>query len=223
MLRIDRPESPYWFPQGVHTRFTDRFQQDGSEPWLRSRMQQLLAQRPGSVISAGCYVGGLVYWLSQWAERVWTWDAVEEHVDCTQRMLDHNSIQNVTLAHRALGDTAGTAHVTTGCQGSEHLGGASSLVIDNNAVSPHLDLSTWTLRTQQVEQIRLDDLDFPNLSILQLDLEGSEHLALTGATRTVETHNPIIIIENNPSADSLVRSWGYTVSESRAGDTIYTR
>ena len=224
MIQIDRPEAVYWLPQGSTQRSIDRFTQEGSEPWLRNRMCELLEQRPGCVISAGCYVGGLLPWLSKYAQQVWSWDAVSEHVACAQRMLGHNAIGNCTIRHAALGDCKGTATITTGCSDAEWLGGASCLVIDGKLTSPVLsDLTKWKLRTQQVPQHTLDSYKFSYLSILQLDLEGTEHLALAGAAQTVERWNPIIIIENNPQAHTLLTDWGYTAQETHGSDTVYIR
>jgi FkbM family methyltransferase len=222
MKRIDRPEAVYWFPSGV-THNVDRFIRDGAEPWLRHRMLALLEQRPGSVISAGSYVGGLLPWLTSRSEWIWSWEAVAEHVACTQQMLDYNNITNVSLVHAALGEAPGVAAITTGCVGSNWLGGASCIVRDAQPISPVVDLSKWTLRIQHTPQATIDSGDYPNLSILQLDIEGAEHLALQGAVQTIDRWNPTVIIENNTQADKLLSKWGYTPIESYAGDTIYTR
>lgn len=48
--------------------------------------------------------------------------------------------------------------------------------------------------------IRIDDLALPNLDLLCLDIEGSEHDALTGALQTIERCRPVIIIEVNKQA-----------------------
>lgn len=61
------------------------------------------------------------------------------------------------------------------------------------------------------------------ISVIKMDIEGSEYRALLGAARTIETHHPAILIELNDHAlarcgssstqiKSLLESWGYTGS-----------
>ena len=222
MIKVQRPEAVYYLPQGLPQKNIKRFEQEGSEPWLRNRMIELLNHRPGSVISAGTYVGGLLPYLSKHASVVYAWEPVKEHYKCTKKMLRTNSIANVLLHHAALGNAHTPIDITTGCEGSDWLGGASSVVIDDVVVSPLLSQGNWQWRTQTVTQNCIDDFEYDNLSILQLDLEGYELTALQGAVHTIKQHTPWIIVEN-PSTElnSWLETHSYSFQEHYAGDSVY--
>ena len=46
-----------------------------------------------------------------------------------------------------------------------------------------------------VSSIRLDDLEWDNVGLLKMDVEGYEGLVLDGARATIRKHRPIIVIE----------------------------
>lgn len=222
MITVTRPEAKYYLPKGLSSKNIDRFKQQGSEPWLNMRMPQLLQERPGSVISAGTYVGGLLPMLSKHASTVYAWEPVKEHHACTQKMLRINRIPNVILHRAALGNSNDGIDITTGCSGSKWLGGASSIIVNGEVVSPLLTTGTWKWRTQHVAQHCIDDFEYDNLSILQLDLEGYELPALQGSLRTLRTHKPVLIIENpNSELDMWIQEQGYSLLEHYAGDSVY--
>lgn len=55
-----------------------------------------------------------------------------------------------------------------------------------------------------VEGIAIDSLDLEGCDLIKLDLEGTEHLALRGARKTIKKFHPFLIIEFN----NLVRKYG---------------
>jgi len=222
MLKVKRPEGIFFLPTGLPKHNIERFKKDGSEPWLRQHMCELLAQRPGSVISAGTYVGGLLPDLSRCASTVYAWEPVQEHYRCTKQMLRKNRIQNVILHHAALGNSRNSLHITTGATDGVWLGGACSIIEQDQPVSPLLTTGQFRWRTEEVVQNCIDDFVYENLSILQLDLEGYESQALEGAVKTVAQHRPWIIVENpSQELDRTIASWGYTLEQHYAGDSVY--
>lgn len=222
MIKVKRPEGIFFLPTGLPKHYIQRFKKDGSEPWLRQHMCELLAQRPGSVISAGTYVGGLLPTVSRCASTVYAWEPVQQHYACTKQMLRKNRIQNVILHHAALGNSRNNLDITTGATDGAWLGGASSIIEQDVPVSPLLTTGAWSWRTEQVVQNRIDDFVYENLSILQLDLEGYELPALQGAESTIAQHRPWIIVENpNQELDSAITGWGYTLEQHCAGDSVY--
>ena len=222
MIEVKRPEATYFLPHGLPQRKIDRFTINGSEPWLREYMCTLLAERPGSVISAGAYVGGLLAPLSAHATIVYAWEPVHEHYSCVERMLAVNGIYNVVLRQAALGKSHRKLQMTTGCEGAELLGGDSCVITEQGLASPRLTQGSWTWTAHTVAQHMIDDFDYDNLSILQLDLEGYEYAAIQGAVHTIQQHRPIIIAEHNDDlVAATVEGLGYSVLQERAGDVVY--
>jgi FkbM family methyltransferase len=62
-----------------------------------------------------------------------------------------------------------------------------------------------------VEVIRLDDLGLESCHLLKIDIEGAEHLALSGAIETLKRFRPIILSEINP--DPLQQVSGVSASQ----------
>jgi FkbM family methyltransferase len=56
---------------------------------------------------------------------------------------------------------------------------------------------------------RLDDLDL-NPAFVKIDVQGFESNVLNGGRETLERHKPVVLIENNPDAEALLTSWGWT-------------
>lgn len=224
MVEVERPEAVYYLPAGLPQDKIERFRQHGTEPDLIPLLEEILARKPGDVITAGTFVGGLLPTYTRLARWVWAWDCVQEHVHCTGRMLTRNGIRNCTLRLAALGDELGTVEVTTGCEGAPWLGGESSIVEQGKPVSDLLDLEGYALRTQTVEQTTIDThIDqYGAVSLIQLDLEGYELAAIVGARDTILKHRPVLILEDRQAlTHQLLTTWGYRFQGVRSGDRIY--
>jgi FkbM family methyltransferase len=71
--------------------------------------------------------------------------------------------------------------------------------------------------------LRIDDLDFPRVDLIKIDVEGFEPYVLLGAVETIAKYQPVIIVEAYNSLlavhgfnryEHLIRpllSWGYSV------------
>lgn len=221
MIEITRPEGVFYLPENLAQRQIQRFKQEGSEPFWRERIAELLVKRPGSVISAGVCFGGMLTRIAAQASRVYAWEPSLENHKCAGATIAKNNLTNVQLRHAALGSANGTGTLTTGWKNSYHLGGCSSMVDDGVPRSKYLTVGPFRLETVAVECI--DSFLYEDLSILQLDCEGSEYHALLGARATIELHRPLIIVEehNGDSAD-LLASWNYALTHAYAGDCLYT-
>ena len=81
-------------------------------------------------------------------------------------------------------------------------------------------------RTVEVRTLALDDfVDETGLvpHLVKMDIEGAEFDALSGFTRTIERHGPILILEQQPDDDScfrLLRERGYRALDLRSYRTI---
>ena len=68
--------------------------------------------------------------------------------------------------------------------------------------------------------VRLDDFELPACDLIKLDIEGAEVMALHGAMRTIDRHQPVVVIEQNgaaktygmpaTAAEDVLKSLGYS-------------
>lgn len=69
----------------------------------------------------------------------------------------------------------------------------------------------------RVPILRLDDFDFRDIDVIQLDCEGHEGKIIDGARQTIERNRPVIAIEApNDDLHATLRSLGY-VERARCG------
>ncbi|MBV8537513.1 MAG: FkbM family methyltransferase, partial [Alphaproteobacteria bacterium] len=61
--------------------------------------------------------------------------------------------------------------------------------------------------TAQVSLVALDDLGFPRLDFVKLDVEGMELEALEGGRRVIETCRPILLVEHVKSKPGVLQAW----------------
>ena len=70
--------------------------------------------------------------------------------------------------------------------------------------------------------LMLDDFEFNELDLIQLDVEGYEHNVLVGAQKTINKHKPVISVErNNPDIKNLLSTFGYKEVDCSHADTFY--
>ena len=91
------------------------------------------------------------------------------------------------------------------------------IIIEDNSGATHLDPAT--MGTGDVQVVRLDSLNFQNISYIKVDCEGYEYRILQGAEQTIRHCRPIIVIEQKSHANyskdygqfaaiELLESWG---------------
>ena len=102
-----------------------------------------------------------------------------------------NDLSNVRLNRMGLGDLAGSATVPDVDYSVDQDFGIVSIMQNPTAG----DLYSMVVDQQQVQTIRLDDLNLPRLDFYKLDVEGYELAALNGSRDTIVKHRPIMWIE----------------------------
>jgi FkbM family methyltransferase len=91
------------------------------------------------------------------------------------------------------------------------------IIIEDNSGATHLDPAT--MGTGDVQVVRLDSLNFQNISYIKVDCEGYEYRILQGAEQTIRHCRPIMVIEQKSHANyskdygqfaaiELLESWG---------------
>jgi FkbM family methyltransferase len=91
------------------------------------------------------------------------------------------------------------------------------IITEDNSGHSHLDPAA--MGTGDVEVVRLDNLNFHDISYIKIDCEGYEYRILQGAEQTIRRCRPIVVIEQKPhdayskqygqfAAVGLLEDWG---------------
>lgn len=85
----------------------------------------------------------------------------------------------------------------------------------------------------EFEIIPIDDLGVTDCDLLQLDIEGYEHLALLGAIETITASSPVICLElkgigekygyTNEATIFFLETLGYKVATKIHNDYVFTK
>jgi len=149
--------------------------------------------RQMDVVHAGAFFGDFLPALSRAASTVWAFEPCRENFRCAHMTGLLNGLSNVRLHHGGLSDYQGELSLRTREPGGEVLGGASRFVDGNPSGLEERELSPVAT---------LDSLlpaDRP-IAVIQLDVEGHEQRALTGALVTVRRWRPVLVLETLPEA-----------------------
>ena len=115
---------------------------------------------------------------------------VEENEDSALAALTQmKKIHNIALSKADLGASQGSATIVKEDTSENGLGGLSN----NN------DSALATI-TEKISLVAIDDFipEERRISIIQLDVEGHEQQALTGALKTIQRCRPILVVESMP-------------------------
>jgi FkbM family methyltransferase len=162
--------------------------------WERETIEFMRARADRDIVHAGTYFGDFLPALSSAVapgRTVYAFEPNSENYTCAEWTVLLNGLGNVQLRNAALGETNSKMQLQIGEHGSAW--GGLSRIVDAPADGPDYEAVTT---------VRLDELLPPHadVGILQLDVEGFEQPALTGALDTIIRCRPILILESVPSA-----------------------
>lgn len=136
----------------------------------------------GSIVHAGTFFGDMIPKFSQYVSgHVYAFEPVLESYVLARLCVDRNELENVILMNCALSADIENLRVSTEDVGGFHAGGSSSVSNEGHLCSA----------------IDIDRLEIEDLVLIQLDVEGHELSALTGALGSIERNRPVIAIEDN--------------------------
>ena len=157
----------------------------------------------GDIIHAGTFFGDFLPALSKGISgqsKIWAFEPNKESFQCARITILINYLSNVEIQNAGLGAMSQTLKIQTVSSDGTPLGGASRIVEkEDNGENCF----------QEASIVAIDD-EIPvdrNISILQLDVEGFEKQALTGALRTIQRCLPILILEDLESSDLFESEW----------------
>ena len=158
----------------------------------------------GDIVHAGAYFGDFLPALSKGCAsnaKVWAFEPNLENYRCANITIQINNLENVELTNAALGARRESLLMKTSDENGRALGGASRIISK--------DTREITTGTESVPVATIDDTldEDRTVSILQLDVEGHEKEALSGAIRTIRRCLPIIIVELLPNSTLLESDW----------------
>jgi FkbM family methyltransferase len=178
------------------------------------------ANADGDIVHAGTFFGDFIPALARSRNAgalVWAFEPNQENHRCAAVTIELNDLENVVLTHAGLSAHSDTALLATSDRHGVPLGGGSRLVDDPSSVDG--------LRNEQVNLVAIDDVltDDRQVAVIQLDVEGHEQEALTGAIMTIERCRPLIVLETLPPPSWLAENLaplGYRVAGTVDANTI---
>ena len=158
-------------------------------------MRQHIGDR--EIVHAGMFFGDFLPGLAQTmapGRDIYGFEPNPENYACAQWTVLLNGLSNVRMHHSGLGARSSKAFMRVASREGLAMGGGSRIV--DIASIPVGDAGITA-----VELIALDDVlpSTADIGIVQLDLEGYERTALTGAMRTIRRCRPMLILETLPA------------------------
>jgi FkbM family methyltransferase len=164
--------------------------------WESETLDLLQSAGPdGDIVHAGTFFGDFIPALARSRERdgrVWAFEPNRESYECARLTVMLNGLENVTLSHAGLSEASATSLLATHNAKGLPLGGGSHLITGPDR-APGVD-------SEQVDLVAVDDVVSGDrrVAVIQLDVEGHEQEALTGAMRTIARCRPLILLETVP-------------------------
>jgi len=117
------------------------------------------------------------------------------------------------LEHNVQGKNFEVQPIALGDQDTQ----GTMIITEDNSGHSHLDPAT--MGTGNVQVVRLDTLNFLDVSYIKIDCEGYEYRILQGAEQTIRRCRPVVVIEQKPhdayskqygqfAAVALLQEWG---------------
>ncbi|MEH6467098.1 MAG: FkbM family methyltransferase [Porticoccus sp.] len=152
------------------------------EPDTHDFVRDFCKSFEGSIVHAGTFFGDMIPNFSKYVTgTVYAFEPVFENYILAKLCVNNNNLSNVILMNSALSDRLDNLYINTSESDGRHAGGASTISDEGTICTA----------------IKIDSLNVEDLVLIQLDVEGHELTALTGAQETIQKFRPVIAIEDN--------------------------
>lgn len=175
--------------------------------WEPETIELLSAAGPeGDIVHAGTFFGDFLPALARSRRDgalVWGFEPNVESYRCAEVTVLLNGLTNVVLTRAALAaEDGGTARLATVNRFGKPMAGGSRVLKDQQAAA-----SGEGPQTELVDLVSVDATvgDERPVAAIQLDVEGHEQEALSGALRTIERCRPVLVVERVPEPDWFER------------------
>lgn len=180
----------------------------------------------GDIVHAGTYFGDFLPGISSTCsddQIIWAFEPNPESFHCAQVTILLNRISNVCIKNAGLGENSNVKMLfQTHNKDGIPLGGGSHFS-DQASSSQN--------GGEDIDIVAIDDI-IPkdrNVSIIQLDVEGFEEVALKGALETIRRCQPILILEIIPNStlltdvffQKIIVGMGYKEQGKLHGNVVY--
>lgn len=154
----------------------------GTEPELK--LLRYLCDPERAAIDVGAHMGIYTFFLKAHSSSCIAVEPIPE----LRKILRRSFGRSITILPFALSDQEGTTTLRIPLISNNRDRGRATIETDNDLDShPHQDI--------EIERKRLDDLEFPPVGIIKIDVEGHELAVLQGARALLERDHPVIIVE----------------------------
>lgn len=149
----------------------------------------------GDVVQAGVFFGDFLPPLAAGIPKsslIWAFEPNPRSYFLAGRTVALNGLENVRLHNAALSDEAGEFDLMIEDEAGKPLGGLSHLAGSGKITGG------FSGKSVKIAVVKLDDAvpEDRVVSIIQLDVEGHELQALSGARRIIGKNQPILILES---------------------------
>ena len=163
-----------------------------------------------NIIHAGGNIGIYTLKYAKRAQNVYVFEPASENFEAMSMNCGKES--NVFMFRSALGDNNTPIDIVNEAYDKQ----CGAWRVEGNGIIPKL---------------RIDDMNLPNISIIQLDVEGYEFFILKGAVETIKKHKPLICVEmfnhgikyghQDQKIKNFLNDLGYTRSMVCGNDTAF--
>lgn len=155
------------------------------------RIRERLSKRRaiGIAVDVGAYIGTHTIYFSEYCkpERVLAFEANKRTIPILkQNIIANNCGDRVTIVNKALGATLGYATIVPGKEANQ---GTSSVVYDVDAGLDSVEVTTLD------HELAAIGGSPPNVSLIKIDVEGTELAVLRGTMQTIERCRPLLCVE----------------------------
>jgi FkbM family methyltransferase len=142
------------------------------------------------LVNVGAHIGAVCVPVAKRFTNVTAFEPTKESFEHLQLHMRINACNNVECRQLALMDRRGQASIVL----SHNNSGGTHVVTDEDIANDTRHASQHT-RGATVSCDTLDNLSIAPPDVIVVDVEGSEERFLRGASHTLQTHKPLLIIE----------------------------